>query len=61
MECKERPYEGDFALDREKAIKLWNISTNLVGAPIPVLPLEIGSDDKYGQWQYIGRKRRTAL
>ena len=61
MDCKEIPYEGDFAMDREEAIKLWNVSTNLVRNPIPISPLEFGGDDKNGQWKYVGRKRRTAL
>ena len=55
------PYEGDFAMDREEAIKLWNVSTNLVRNPIPISPLEVGSEDNNGQWKYVGRKRRTAL
>ena len=26
MDCKEIPYAGDISLDKEAAIKLWNVS-----------------------------------
>jgi len=61
MDCKDISYEGKIAVDREEAIKLWNVSMKLCGDPTP-LPL---SDSDVGNksyvWKYVGRKRRTAL
>ena len=61
MDCKELPYEGSIATDRDEAIKLWDISQKIVGDICPISPevLEVG--DSNSEWKYVGRKRRTAL
>ena len=61
MECKEVEYEGDLVKNREEAIKLWNVSLNLVENPTPISPLDVRAVDKNNEWKYVGRKRRTAL
>ena len=61
VDCMERPYEGDVAMDREEAIKLWNISTRLVGDIAPISPYAFTEDPENEKWTYVGRKRRTAL
>ena len=61
MECKEVEYEGGLVENKEEAIKLWNVSLNLVENPTPVSPSDVRSADKNNEWKYVGRKRRTAL
>ena len=61
MECKDIPYEGGIATDREEAIKLWNLSMKLTGDSIPLPVLDSSIGNKSIEWKYVGRKRRTAL
>ena len=61
MDCKEIPYERDIELDREEAIKLWSVSLNLVGNPMPISISTVEAGDKGSEWKYVGRRRRTAL
>ena len=61
MDCKELPYEGSIATDRDEAIKLWDVSHKIIGDICPGSSegLEVG--DSNSEWKYVGRKRRTAL
>ena len=61
MECKEIEYEGELAMNRDEAIKLWNTSLNLVENPTPISPSDARAEEKNNEWRYVGRKRRTAL
>ena len=61
MDCKEKSYEGGLAINREEAIKLWNISSQLVGNLTPISPDESLEDNGNLKWTYVGRKHRTAL
>ena len=61
MDCKELPYEGSIATDRDEAIKLWDISQEIIGDVCPVSSEELGVGDINSEWKYVGRKRRTAL
>ena len=61
MDCKELPYEGSIATDRDEAIKLWDISQKIVGDICPISSEELEVRDSNSEWKYVGRKRRTAL
>ena len=61
MDCKDISYEGKIAVDREEAIKLWNVSMKLCGDPTPVPLSDSDVGNKSYVWKYVGRKRRTAL
>ena len=61
MDCKEIPYEGSIATDRDEAIKLWDISHKIIGDICPISSEEPEVGDSNSEWKYVGRKRSTAL
>ena len=61
MDCKDIAYEGKIAMDREEAIKLWNVSMKLSGDPTPLPLKDSDVENKSYEWKYVGKKRRTAL
>ena len=61
MDCKNIDYEGEIAMNREEAIRLWNVSLKLSGNPISLSLANSNTDNESNEWKYVGRKRRTAL
>jgi len=61
VDCKNVDYEGEFAMNREEAIKLWNVSLKLSGNPISLSLENSNAGNENNEWKYVGRKRRTAL
>ena len=61
VDCKNVDYEGKIAMDREEAIKLWNVSLKLSGNPISLSLTNSNAGNESNEWKYVGRKRRTAL
>ena len=61
VDCKNVAYEGEIAMNREEAIKLWNVSLKLSGNPISLSLANSNAGNESNEWKYVGRKRRTAL
>ena len=61
MDCKNIDYEGEIAMNREEAIKLWKVSLKLSGNPISLSLANSNAGNESNEWKYVGRKRRTAL
>ena len=61
VDCKYAAYEGEIAMNREEAIKLWNVSLKLSGNPISLSFANSNVGNESNEWKYVGRKRRTAL